>query len=116
MGQKPNKVHDSRSDLRRETGFETGTEHHAKMEGEHRGPTPGLQPPTRSTADAAGTPFHSKPAAEQSVPRNPKLIVGIVAGLLAIIALTVGMLFSGPTFVDETATETPDSMQFEANR
>lgn len=110
MGQKPPEHTPSRSSARVGTGFETGARHRAHMGGL-------AVAPASAQARKAGSPFHSKPAAKKSVPRrNPKLMFAGIAGLIAILALAFGMLFSGPTFVDEGDTEQPTSMQFEAGR
>jgi hypothetical protein len=113
MGQKQPQKPTTRSAARAGTGFETGARHQAHME-EDLGAVPGPRPPVG--AEAIDSPYHSKPDAEESVPRrNPYVTFGVVGGLIAIIALAIAMLFSGPDYV-ETEGEPPETMQFEARR
>ncbi len=116
MGQKPQPTHDTRSAARVGTGFETGARHRAHMEGEHEelGVVPGLRPP--SHGEAIESPYHSKPDAEESVSRrNPMVTLGVVGGLLAIIALAIAMLFSSPDYV-ETEGEMPETIEIDVQR
>lgn len=66
---------------------------------------PGPLPPGVA---AVSSPFHSKPAAESSIPRrNPKLTLSVVFGLIAIVVLTLGMLFAGTSFVEQSEIPIP---------
>ncbi len=91
-----------------EPGFETGDRHRAVMEGHpEQLAMPGPLPPGVA---AVSSPFHSKAGDEPSVPRrNPKLTLGVICGLIAIVALTVGMLFSSTSFVESSDVPIPKS-------
>ncbi|MAQ19051.1 MAG: hypothetical protein CMN30_30160 [Sandaracinus sp.] len=57
-------------------------------------------------------PFREAPPPEKAVSRrNPATTLAVVGGALAIVALVLGMLFSGPTYVDEGDVQNQESMQ-----
>jgi len=89
-------------------GTETGDRHRAVMsDGPEMLAMPGPLPPGVA---AVSSPFHSKAGSEPEVPRrNPKLALGVVFGLIAIVALTLGMLFAGTSFVEQEDIPIPKS-------
>lgn len=108
MGQRPNVETIDRSSARQGMGFETGDRHRAAMSDEHEmRAMPGPLPPEVA---AASSPFHSMAGSTPELPRrNPKLTLGVIGGLLAIVALTIGMLFSSTSFVDREDVPIPKS-------
>ena len=68
--------------------------------------------PVPSAAGRMSGPFREAPPPEKAVSRrNPATTFAVVGGALAIVALVLGMLFSGPTYVDEGDVQNQESMQ-----
>jgi len=114
MGQKPQINTPTRSSARQGTGFESGARHRAHTAEETDNPMAGMPGPLPPGTAAASSPVHSAPDAEESVPRrSPKLMFGVIGGLIAIVALAIAMIFFGPPTPDDSAPS-PESV-IEAN-